>query len=354
MESGIYKITDKRNNKIYIGRAINLNNRKWRHFCYCSPEKYSENSLKNEANMLIHKAMLDSKKKEDFDFEVLEYCDADKLDEREQYYISTLNSKTPYGYNSTDGGCTYPHLKGEQHSNSILKQYQVDLIYQMLLDGNTVAEIQQFVPEATMETISAINTGRNWRKEGYVYPISRLNGVIKVSDQQVQEIRDMWKQGKSISEILCHYPNIARTTITDILSGRTHKNIPIDYVFKTHKKHIFTEEEVNFYRQMYFLDKKTFDEVYSYYSSIEKENVVSESSFRDMIKGRSYKQYKVYIEEKKPYEETQRGKEQIRREEKNNRNNYIKELNKQGVNKIEIAKKAGCSVRTVYRVLGAK
>ena len=42
---------------------------------------------------------------ENFTIEVLEECDTpDRLNEREIFWIATLNSKTPNGYNLTDGG----------------------------------------------------------------------------------------------------------------------------------------------------------------------------------------------------------------------------------------------------------
>jgi len=41
-----------------------------------------------------------------FSVRVLELCDRDELDEREQYYISTMNTHFPSGYNLTAGGRT--------------------------------------------------------------------------------------------------------------------------------------------------------------------------------------------------------------------------------------------------------
>ena len=353
MLSGIYKITDIINNKAYIGRAVDLKNREWRHYCYCEPEKYSKASLQPEINMRIHQAMMQNRNKDNFLFEVLEYCPVEFLDEREQYYISYYNTKFPNGYNSTDGGQTYPHRKGEEHYNHSLTQYQVDQIYDFLISGKTVKEIQTIIPQASMETISAINNGYNWRKENYNYPLSRLNGVIKINDEEIKKIRTLWKNGKTITEIKKLYPFIARTTISDIISGKTHKGIAMDYEFTPQKKHQFSEEEVNLYRKMYFIEQKTTKEIYEYYCSITEEPITI-SSFLDMIKGRSYKQFKVYIENKKPYEETRRGQEAQKKQLKLERNILIQKLHDQGLNKQEIAKQAQCSVRTVYRILGAK
>ena len=41
---------------------------------------------------------------EAFDFEILKECKDEELNQWEMYYIKELNTKTPYGYNMTDGG----------------------------------------------------------------------------------------------------------------------------------------------------------------------------------------------------------------------------------------------------------
>ena len=41
---------------------------------------------------------------ENFSVEVIEECSAEKLNERENFWIVALNSKAPNGYNLTDGG----------------------------------------------------------------------------------------------------------------------------------------------------------------------------------------------------------------------------------------------------------
>ena len=50
--------------------------------------------------MLIHQAMMESQKEEDFIFEVIEYCSKEKLGEKEWYYINVFNTFSPNGYNS--------------------------------------------------------------------------------------------------------------------------------------------------------------------------------------------------------------------------------------------------------------
>ncbi len=78
--SGIYLIKSAVNDKIYIGSAINLCYRRSRHIY----------DLKNDIHANIHLQRHFNKYGDDLEFSVLEYCEKDKLIEREQYYIDTL------------------------------------------------------------------------------------------------------------------------------------------------------------------------------------------------------------------------------------------------------------------------
>jgi group I intron endonuclease len=94
-EIGIYCYTNKVNGKKYIGQSIDLNRR------HCKMD-YRLSSMFSHA---IEKYGLDN-----FDYEVLEYCSVDNLDEREVYWISAYQTFPPslgFGYNLTSGGGHY-------------------------------------------------------------------------------------------------------------------------------------------------------------------------------------------------------------------------------------------------------
>ena len=92
MKSGIYMWTSP-SGKSYIGQSVNLQKRKCAFLCFgdiyggqkinCARKKYNHKSL--------------------WDYKVLEYCDVDDLDEREEYYISLYNTINN-GYNCESGG----------------------------------------------------------------------------------------------------------------------------------------------------------------------------------------------------------------------------------------------------------
>lgn len=81
MKSGIYKILNLVNGKIYVGSAVELVKR-WREHKYHLNRKTHKNiHLQNAWNKYWSIS---------FEFIILEYCDIEKLIEREQYYIDNL------------------------------------------------------------------------------------------------------------------------------------------------------------------------------------------------------------------------------------------------------------------------
>lgn len=93
---GIYKITNKLNDKSYIGQSIHIATR-WNEHISAS---FNKNSI--DYNFPIHKAIrkygLDN-----FLFEILETCQRSQLNDKEIYWISYYNT-TKTGYNISKGG----------------------------------------------------------------------------------------------------------------------------------------------------------------------------------------------------------------------------------------------------------
>ena len=160
MTCGIYKITNKLNNKSYIGQSINIQKR-W------SREKQSA-FLKNDKcyNTILSQAF----RKygiQNFTFEILEECEPKDLNQKEQEYILLYNSYTN-GYNATTGG------QGPSNYCFKLSQNDIVQIYDLLLNHPEISQktiaIQFNVIE---ETISEINTGKTRRLNGYVFPLRK-------------------------------------------------------------------------------------------------------------------------------------------------------------------------------------
>lgn len=88
---GIYMITNKINNKKYIGQSINIKRRKSEHFY-------------KKCDMVISRSIF-KHGKENFDFEILELCEESHLNELEIKYITQYKSNNRvFGYNIDNGG----------------------------------------------------------------------------------------------------------------------------------------------------------------------------------------------------------------------------------------------------------
>lgn len=80
--SGVYKITNTINNKIYIGSSKQLYRRKVTHFSKLTNTTCSCSKLQLDINEYG---------KDKFTFNILEHCEPKQLLEREHYYINQLN-----------------------------------------------------------------------------------------------------------------------------------------------------------------------------------------------------------------------------------------------------------------------
>ena len=115
MNGFIYKITNKLNNKVYIGQTIQKPIERFYQHCAKKCDKYI-------LNMVIHKAIF-KYGKDNFTFEVIEEVPKQQLNEREEYWIKYYNSYTD-GYNSTKGGQKGNKPFKDIDNKAIIEQYQ--------------------------------------------------------------------------------------------------------------------------------------------------------------------------------------------------------------------------------------
>ena len=92
--TGVYKLTNLTNQKIYVGQAVDIGERFKQH-TKCGL------GIDTPSNMLYAAMMKDGV--ENFTFEVLEECERSSLNEREKYYISFYRAQE-HGYNMSKGG----------------------------------------------------------------------------------------------------------------------------------------------------------------------------------------------------------------------------------------------------------
>lgn len=80
MKSGIYRIKSKTSNHFYIGSSFNMKER-W--------NRHRRDLRAGKHHSIILQRAWDKYNEEDFVFEIIEYCEIDKLLEREQFFLDS-------------------------------------------------------------------------------------------------------------------------------------------------------------------------------------------------------------------------------------------------------------------------
>ena len=148
----IYKITNKINNKIYIGKTTHTVQYRWNQ--HTSASFTDKNKL--DYNYLLHKAIR-KYGKENFSLEILEKVEDEKvLSEKEMYYIKLYNScvleDNANGYNMTYGG---------EGPNKINKEK----ILELWLEGNGTVKISEITGHDCNYIKNLLNTFKEYNKE---------------------------------------------------------------------------------------------------------------------------------------------------------------------------------------------
>jgi len=126
----IYKIINITSGKIYVGQTVShiLNHNRYRPYghegrfrCHISEAFSTKKNQSHYLNNAIRKYGV-----EDFVVELIECCELIESDEREIYYIKTLNSLYPSGYNLKNGGTSFTHCDESKKrvSNGVLNYYK--------------------------------------------------------------------------------------------------------------------------------------------------------------------------------------------------------------------------------------
>ena len=142
----IYKITNKINDKVYIGKTLDTVEKRWKEHCRDSQKK-------NIKNRPLYSAM-NKYGLNNFIIEEIEQCNEEALNEREQYWIEYFGS-FKYGYNATLGG------DGKRYAD-------YDLIYALWKEGKTIkknAEITKYDEHTVRIALNCQNISSEERKK---------------------------------------------------------------------------------------------------------------------------------------------------------------------------------------------
>lgn len=182
MSIGIYKITNKQNNKSYVGQSIVIEERWDRH-------KYSM-SYKDKQHLPLYRA-LNKYGINNFEFSILEECQPEELNDKEIFWIKKLNTLLPNGYNCHEGGNGGNHI--------IIPEYVINITNDLLSNNYTREELSKKYNVA-LTTISSINTGKHWYRDDIKYPICNLYSKSK-PNKQIKQMKKEVKYCKCGKEI---------------------------------------------------------------------------------------------------------------------------------------------------------
>lgn len=227
----IYKWTNVQNNKIYIGKSVDIARRL---------RNYRDEVKKNKQRPII--SAIRKYGFENFNFEIIEICDSltnQEILEREQYWINFYNSKDRnFGYNILDADDTpgENYSIGSKNNKARLNEEKVLNIREMIfLQNISPAEVYKiYSTEISYDAFCKAYRGNTWKNVdmSMIRDISsevkrKGNRKAKLTKEDVKEIRKLAEQENwSISEIYDKFLGICtRGTIKRIVNYETWKNV---------------------------------------------------------------------------------------------------------------------------------
>lgn len=232
--SGIYLVKNLINGHSYIGQQKNIKIRFLNHHT-CEYKNKNCSQYNTKFYQALRKYGL-----ENFEVIILELCEEQELDEKEIMYIKKYDTFKK-GYNSTEGGQFWQpnihseeieekrritrelneSLKGQNHPRAKLTNDEVIDIRQRYIDGESINDIYIDYQDiySNINVFRNIVLGKTYKEVGNIPDKkSRFNGM-KVSDENVIEIRKKYNTTKTSYAKLAKEYNVSASTIQKIIKA---------------------------------------------------------------------------------------------------------------------------------------
>lgn len=217
-KSGIYKIQSTiEPEKFYIGSSVNLQNRKRQHYSMLKLNKHDATYLQNYYN---------KHGKESLIFHIIEECCQEKLIQREQYYIDTLN---PVFNSRKNAESNFGHKFSEevkQNMSNAQKEWRKGKDLSIKLTKELCNEVLELKSKGLKNQEIALKLNISLPSVSKIIkPIS--NKLRKLNEIRVKEIKKLISLNYSFKSISNKY-GVSESVISNINAGRMWKNVEFD------------------------------------------------------------------------------------------------------------------------------
>lgn len=229
---GIYKITNKVNNKCYIGQSIHIEERWKQH-----QSKYEQN---RKADLPLYKAF-NKYGLENFSFEIIEKCKEQELNLKEIYWINHFNSLVhENGYNIRSGG---DGTSGENHPRHKLTKQDVKDIRTRYNNHERCKQVEKLYSEKINHSgFSKVWKGETWphimpevyTEENKLFHLHNTgqkgseNGRSKLTEEDVINIRTRKKNGEKVKDVYEDYKFLTYGSFKNTWYGYNWKHIVVE------------------------------------------------------------------------------------------------------------------------------
>lgn len=205
MKSGIYSITC--NEHLYIGSAVDIDSRWYRHIYYLGKQTHCNKLLQNLFNKYGKEGLI---------FSIVELCEKERLIEREQYYIDILNPDINV---CRKAGSTLGIKMSEETKKKLSEKFKgMQRSKGRKQKPETIEKLRQKAKERGLSQ-NFIEGNRIYRekhlKQSRETVRKRSLAKMKLNESQIKQILVLMEEGKSQKQIAKIF-NVGHSTIGNI------------------------------------------------------------------------------------------------------------------------------------------
>ena len=218
----IYVITNKVNDKKYVGQTTQTIENRWR------------SHINNKSCIVIHRAIM-KYGIGSFEIEIVQECNnQEELNQAEIAWIKKLDSSVPNGYNIRGGGSNgklseetkakirAAHLnRSEEWKANVIKGFKKRSLKQDWKDNLSRWHTGK---KATENQLKGLEIG--WKME-HTGAAGERNSHNKITAEQVMEIRRIYSEGNLSQAEIGKMFGITQMTVSHIVIGRIWKHLPL-------------------------------------------------------------------------------------------------------------------------------